>query len=81
MYKRQALKHSKAANLNVVMHSAANIKLTIADDGIGMHESANTVSGNGLLNMKARAKEAGMQLEIVSLHNKGTRLELTTTTN
>ena len=76
-----ALKHSKAANLNVVIHSAANIKLTIADDGIGMHESSNTLSGNGLLNMKARAKEADMQLEIVSLHNKGTRLELTTTTN
>lgn len=76
-----ALKHSKASNLNIEIHSAENITLTIADDGIGMNKSTNNINGNGLLNMKARAKEAGMQINILSPNNRGTNLILTTTTN
>ena len=76
-----ALKHSKASNINIEIQSAENIKLTIIDDGIGIDDRVNNLTGNGLLNMKARAKEAGMQLDILSLNNKGTNLILTSTTN
>ena len=76
-----ALKHSKASNINIEIQSTENIKLTIIDDGIGIDDRINNLTGNGLLNMKARAKEAGMQLDILSLNNKGTHLILTSTTN
>jgi signal transduction histidine kinase len=51
------------------------------DDGRGMEAGSNT-NGNGLVNMQARAKEAGMALSIRSDNKAGTILILETgTTN
>ena len=76
-----ALKHSGASNINLLINSTESITITIADDGAGMNNEAGNTSGNGLLNMKARAKEAGMLLDIISHNNEGTSVILKATTN
>ncbi|HMC98902.1 MAG TPA: ATP-binding protein, partial [Ferruginibacter sp.] len=75
-----ALKHGEAANINIDISSGEAISIQVKDDGKGMAPSDST-EGNGLLNMKARAKEIGMQLSIVSNANEGTTLLLETNTN
>ncbi len=70
-----ALKHSDAANINIVISSDNNIVIEITDNGKGIQDNT-AAGGNGLLNMKARAKEIGMQLKIASIAGKGTCLLL-----
>jgi signal transduction histidine kinase len=70
-----ALKHSKAGSININISSDKIILIKITDDGKGM-ENLNTTEGNGLLNMKTRAKEIGMLLTISSVINEGTVLLL-----
>lgn len=74
-----ALKHSKAGSININISSDKIILIKITDDGKGM-ENFNTTEGNGLLNMKTRAKEIGMLLTISSVINEGTVLLLQTNT-
>ena len=74
-----ALKHSGAANISINISSTETISIKVSDDGKGM-EALNAADGNGLLNMKARAKEIGMQLSIISGANEGTILILETST-
>jgi signal transduction histidine kinase/tetratricopeptide (TPR) repeat protein len=69
-----ALKHSDAANVSINISSNEHIVIEITDNGKGLQE--NDTAGNGLLNMKARAKEIGMRLTIASIPNKGTSLLL-----
>jgi signal transduction histidine kinase len=70
-----ALRHSNAENIYVDIISHQNFLIKIADDGKGMENCfANT--GNGLLNMKSRAKEIGMDLSIFSTANEGTTVSL-----
>ena len=76
-----ALKHSNAANITVDIKSAESITLKITDDGIGISNTTDNTGGNGLINMKARATEAGMQLDITAGNNNGTSLILQATTN
>ena len=76
-----ALKHSNASNITININSAESILVKIADDGKGMSNTAVNTEGNGLINMKARAKEAGMHLDIITQANEGTSLILQTTTN
>lgn len=76
-----ALKHSDANNISVDISSNENLSIRVSDDGKGMTADPGT-GGNGLLNMKARAKEIGMQLIVASGANTGTTLTLQTgTTN
>jgi signal transduction histidine kinase/tetratricopeptide (TPR) repeat protein len=74
-----ALKHSHAANINISISSAANISIDITDDGSGI-KNEKSADGNGLLNMKARAKEMGMELSVSSVINAGTTVILKTAT-
>jgi signal transduction histidine kinase/ligand-binding sensor domain-containing protein len=53
-----------------------NIVMIIRDDGNGFEVADKTGVGNGLKNMKARAKEINAKLEITSWLLKGTRIEL-----
>jgi signal transduction histidine kinase/tetratricopeptide (TPR) repeat protein len=69
-----ALKHSDACKVNINISSSEHLVIEITDNGKGLQE--NNTAGNGLLNMKARAKEIGMQLTIASIPNKGTSLLL-----
>jgi len=75
-----ALKHSNAGTVAINIGSNENIiTIAVADDGKGMAQT-DAAGGNGLLNMKARAKEIGMQLTISSTPNKGTQLVLQSST-
>ncbi len=68
-----ALKHGEAANISITISSDEAILIEVKDDGKGLGQIDFT-EGNGLLNMKARAKEIGMQLSIESKTNEGTAL-------
>ena len=74
-----AIKHSNARNITVHITSDENLNIQISDDGKGMEEVPKR-DGNGLLNMRARAREAGLRLSIRSKLNEGTFLELETNT-
>ena len=75
-----ALKHGEAANISIDIGSNEVILIQVKDDGKGMSQT-DTTEGNGLLNMKARAREIGMQLSILSKRTEGTVLFLESNTN
>ncbi|MBS1730818.1 MAG: sensor histidine kinase [Bacteroidetes bacterium] len=75
-----ALKHSQAKNIHISIDSNELLKINIRDNGIGMAMRKET-AGNGLRNMQARAKDAGIQLSILSSPGKGTLLEMVSTIN
>lgn len=67
-----AVKYSKATDINVILQSDARMFLmTITDNGIGFDVSAKK-SGNGMSNMRRRAKEVGAELTLSSETGKGT---------
>lgn len=71
------LRHSKATSLEVLLINRDDlIILRIADDGVGFDVSVEKAGSYGLQNMHERAKEIGGALKVVSLKNKGTRLEV-----
>ncbi|MGC4101227.1 tetratricopeptide repeat-containing sensor histidine kinase [Ferruginibacter sp.] len=74
-----ALKHSGANLITVTISSRENIRINITDNGKGL-EAAIASGGNGMINMKARAKQTGMELLISSEKNHGTVLELLSNT-
>lgn len=75
-----ALKHSQAKNIIVEIESDKKIKIRVNDNGIGM-DLSNPAGGNGLRNIQARAKDAGIQLAVNSSEGNGTNLVIETTTN
>lgn len=76
-----ALKHSGADTVHVAVNSSELISIEVTDNGKGMGADTYT-DGNGLLNMQARAKEAGMKISVTSAAQQGTAVTLETgTTN
>lgn len=84
--KRNLLLISKEALHNIIKHSQATMVhlrtstenncfyFTISDNGRGFKENTIHNTGNGLRNMKARAREMGGNLEVI--HKKGTTIKL-----
>lgn len=71
------LRHAKATLLEVLLIKRDGfIILRVFDDGIGFDVEENKAGSYGLHNMYERAVEIGGNLKIVSLKNKGTRLEV-----
>lgn len=71
------LRHAKASLLEVLLiRRDGFIILRVSDDGIGFNIDENKAGSYGLQNMHDRAVEIGGNLKIVSLKNKGTRLEV-----
>ncbi len=71
-----AVKYSGAKNINFSLSGKKNnYLLMISDDGTGF-DIAAIYQGNGLVNMKARAKEISGMLTIRSGSEKGTQIEL-----
>ena len=80
-----ALKHSHASKISVSLTTQAllpfektqtnSFKLEIIDNGNGF-DSEKSGLGNGLLNIKKRAKDLDAKLEISSEINKGTIVKL-----
>ncbi|PKG25079.1 sensor histidine kinase [Niallia nealsonii] len=70
------LRHAKAKKLEVrLMKREAFIIMRIVDDGIGFNVEKRKAGSYGLQNMYERAAEIGGKLKIISLAQKGTRLE------
>lgn len=71
------LRHAKANSLEVLLIKRDGlIILRVADDGIGFDEEDRKAGAYGLQNMHERALEIGGTMKIVSVKNKGTRLEV-----
>jgi len=71
-----ALKHAKATKVSVeVLCENQFIEIIIKDNGIGFDEE-NTVLGNGLSNLKKRAKELNGEILVTSQLNNGTTIVL-----
>ena len=59
-----AVKHSGAENIRIIIESDKLWKVTIEDDGKGIDTSGLTsTSGNGIFNMKNRCKESGCDIQ------------------
>lgn len=77
-----SLKHSGAKNIRIFLVSAGSWKITIADDGSGFPElDKNRSKGNGIMNMKNRAREAGWNITWEQQNTIGTEVSISPTTN
>jgi two-component system NarL family sensor kinase len=78
-----ALKHSKAKEITVLLESSENGSvIKISDDGTGIKDiNSMQKEGNGLSNMQERAKETGWQIEWQAGFPYGTSVVLSSTTN
>ncbi|WP_043931321.1 sensor histidine kinase [Bacillus sp. EB01] len=71
------LRHAKANSLSVLLVKRDGlIILRVTDDGVGFDEEDRKAGSYGMQNMHERALEIGGTLKIVSVKNKGTRLEV-----
>lgn len=71
-----ALKYADAENISIsITNKGSRFYLTISDNGKGFNTAAE-FSGNGLKNLKARAKEIDAGLHISSSPQKGTIVSL-----
>lgn len=71
-----AVKYSGCKTINYSIHSQNNkLKLLIQDDGTGF-DITEVNDGNGLKNMKARAEDINVTIQINSSQGKGTSIEL-----
>ncbi|MGE7187307.1 sensor histidine kinase [Peribacillus sp. NPDC006672] len=71
------LRHAKADSLEVLLIVRDGlIILRITDDGIGFNVEESKTGSYGLQNMHERAVELGGTMQLVSVPNKGTKLEV-----
>lgn len=71
------LRHAKANSLEVLLIVRDGlIILRITDDGIGFNVEESKTGSYGLQNMHERAVELGGTMHLVSVPNKGTKLEV-----
>ena len=59
-----------------LVHNSHSVILLIRDDGIGFNAGQN-FNGNGLANIRKRAKEMNAQIDIESGEGVGTSVQLT----
>src|SRR6185369_7013974 len=67
-----AFKHAEAKELHISFNSNSHLEITIKDDGKGFDSNFTGEEGYGMTNMKKRAEEAGIVLELKSDPGKGT---------
>lgn len=71
------LRHAKASSLDVlIIKRDGFVIMRVSDDGVGFEMNEGKTGSYGLQNMHERAVEIGGTMKIVSLKNKGTRLEV-----
>lgn len=72
-----ALKYSEASRTNLkIAQQAEEIRITIEDNGIGFDVTSPGIKGNGLINMRKRAKEINGILTVDSAPGEGTKILL-----
>lgn len=71
------LRHAKATRMDILLIKRDQLAIMrVADDGIGFETDETKAGSYGIQNMHERAIEVGGTLKIVSVKNKGTRLEV-----
>lgn len=71
------LRHAKASKLEVLLIERDDLAiLRVVDDGVGFDEGETKAGSYGLQNIYERALEIGGTIKIISVKNKGTRLEV-----
>ncbi len=71
------LRHAKAAKLDVLLIKREDLVIMrVVDDGVGFEAEEEKAGSYGMQNMNERAFEIGGTLKIISVKNKGTRLEV-----
>jgi two-component system, NarL family, sensor histidine kinase LiaS len=71
------LRHSKASKLEVLLIKRDKLVIMrVVDDGIGFELEEDKAGSYGMQNMHERAVEVGGTLKVISIKNKGTRLEV-----
>ncbi|MDF1509610.1 sensor histidine kinase [Robertmurraya sp. DFI.2.37] len=71
------LRHSKATEVEVLLIKRDGfVILRVVDDGVGFDVEESKAGSYGMQNMYERAVEIGGTLKIISVKNKGTRLEV-----
>jgi signal transduction histidine kinase len=71
-----SFKYSKAKELTVSIHSSENITIIIMDDGVGFNPEDSNGDGYGLTNIKKRASETAIFIDMKSRPNEGTKYTL-----
>jgi signal transduction histidine kinase len=74
-----SLKHSKCSRLVITFKCDKECTISVEDDGKGFDPDDPQHHGNGLLNMGARAREAGITMAFRPATPNGTRLILSLT--
>ncbi|GLB59988.1 sensor histidine kinase [Cytobacillus sp. NCCP-133] len=71
------LRHAKSHSMEVLLIRRDDYAiLRVADDGVGFDVEETKAGSYGLQNMYERAAEVGGSMKIISVKNKGTRLEV-----
>jgi len=69
------MKHSNATHVFVsITKEENNLRLTIKDNGTKITNECRTLNGNGIKNMKLRAKKINGEIQFI--YNKGFTVEL-----
>lgn len=77
-----ALKHSRCTQITIAIEGHDSWKVSISDNGRGMQvESILAGVGNGLANIRERAKESGWKIEWQPNKPAGTKVVIAPTTN
>jgi two-component system, NarL family, sensor kinase len=72
-----ALQHSHCSKISMNINSNEDLaEISIEDNGDGFDPMSVLHAGNGLLNMKNRAAEAGFDLAFIKISPKGTKVQL-----
>ncbi|MBL8861527.1 MAG: hypothetical protein JNK02_05895 [Planctomycetes bacterium] len=70
-------RHARARSVEVLLAlDEHTLRLEVRDDGLGF-EPARVAAGNGLANLRRRARELGAELVVESAPSRGTRVVLT----
>ncbi len=68
-------RHSKAKGVEMNLSRIdADVRLVIADDGMGFEPNAEAATGLGLVGMRARARSAGGEWQVETAPGKGVRI-------
>jgi signal transduction histidine kinase len=67
-------KHAQATQVVITVTVGEDLRLIVADDGVGMNGTSTSPDGLGLKNMRQRAERRGGGMEIGTSREGGTRL-------